>query len=356
LLEAPLGFRPAGVVTATLPLNFLHYATDDQRSAILHDVLRRVGSVPGVDSVSAGGRLPFTPWQVTRRVGRAEQPDIPGIVSTQQSTVEGYLRVMGTPLLQGRDFNAEDFTAKRPVAIVDDRLAHRLWPEGALGKRLFYRSGRTIQELEIVGVTAPVRATRVRDEEVPHFFVPYHVYPIELSLVIKTRQSAAALAPAIRRAALEANTGRAAFDIRPMSSYVDDSIGDTRFLLVVLAAFACACVLLASVGLYGTLAYLISQRTREFGIRMALGSGIAVIVGMVVREGALLTASGVALGMAGALAVAGAIRQFLYNVAPFDRLTLAGVIGLLAMVALCAAAAPAWRAARIDPNQTLRGD
>jgi putative ABC transport system permease protein len=153
-----------------------------------------------------------------------------------------------------------------------------------------------------------------------------------------------------------ANTGRAAFDIRPMDAYVADSIGDTRFLLVVLAAFAASCVLLASVGLYGTLAYLISRRTREFGIRLALGSGIPAIVAMVVGEGALLTASGAAIGLAGAMAAARAIRQLLYNVAPFDGLTLAAVAALLALVSLAAAAVPAWRAARIDPNTSLRCD
>jgi predicted permease len=356
LLQAPLGFNPSGVVTAILPLDFLRLSTVEQRWAVLSDAVQRIRAVPGAGSVSAAGRLPFASWQVTHRVGRAEQPDVPGILATQQTAMPGYLQVVGIPLLEGRDFTEEDTAAKRSVAIVDASLAHRLWPEGAMGRHLYYKSGRTVQDLEIVGITAPVRAMRVRDAEIPNFLVPYHVFPHELSLVIKTRQSAASLAPAIRRAALEANTGRAVFDIRQMTDYVDDSIGDTRFLLVVLATFACASVLLASVGLYGTLAYLISQRSREFGIRMALGSGIAAIVGMVVREGALLTASGAVLGMAGALAVAGAIRQFLYNVAPFDRVTLAGVIGLLAVVALCAAAAPAWRAARIDPNQTLRGD
>jgi predicted permease len=336
LVEAPLGFNPAGVLTAKLPLNLARY-TDDQRWPVYRDVLERLRTVPGVDAVSAASPLPFASWQVMRRVGRAEQPEIPGIVATQQTALQGYLPLVGTQLRQGRDFTTEDIAAKRPVVIVDDRLARRLWPEGALGKRLAIESGKTRQELEIVGITAPVRVTSVRDEAVPHYFVPLHVY-------------------AIRQAVNAANTGRAAFDIRPMDAYVADSIGDTRFLLVVLAAFAASCVLLASVGLYGTLAYLISRRTREFGIRLALGSGIPAIVAMVVGEGALLTASGAAIGLAGAMAAARAIRQLLYNVAPFDGLTLAAVAALLALVSLAAAAVPAWRAARIDPNTSLRCD
>jgi putative ABC transport system permease protein len=356
LVGAPLGFNPAGVLTARLPLNMMQYSTEEQRWAVHRDVLERLRSTPGVEAVSAANPLPFSPWQWIRRVGRAEQPEIPGILATQQAVLHGYLPLVGTQLLQGRDFTLDDIKEKRPIAIVDDRLARRLWPEGALGRHLAIQNGKSRLELEVVGVTAPVRMTRVRDDDTPHFFVPYHVYPAEMSLVIKTRQSAVAMGTAIQRAASEAKTGRAAFDIRPMSDYVADSIGDTRFLLLVLSAFAASSVLLTAVGLYGTLAYLISQRTREFGIRMALGSGISAIVGMVVREGAMLTASGAAVGLVGAVVVARAIRQLLYNVAPFDRMTLVGVVGLLALVALAAAAAPAWRAARIDPNVSLRGD
>ncbi len=295
LVQAPLGFNPSGIVTAHLPINFLRYDTDDQRWRILRDVLDRVRAVPGVESVSASAPLPFTPWQARRRVGRADQPAIPGVVATEQTALPGYLPLVATPLLKGRDFVANDIATKQPVAIVDDRLARRLWPEGALGKRLVLQAGRSRQELEVVGITAAVRSTRVRDDDTPHIFVPYHVFPIDLSLTIKTQRTAASIAPAIRRAAIESGTGRAAFDIRPMSDYVADSIGDTRFVFLVLAAFAVCCVLLASVGLYGTLAYLISQRTREFGIRMALGSGIPAIVGMVVREGAILAGSGAAV-------------------------------------------------------------
>jgi predicted permease len=356
LVEVPLGFNPAGVVTAKLPLNFKLYPDDGQRWPVYRDVLERLRAIPGVDAVSAASPLPFASWQVMRRVGRAEQPEIPGIVATQQTALDGYLPLVGTQLLQGRDFTAEDITANRPVVMVDDRMARRLWPEGALGRRLAIESGKTRQELEIVGITAPVRVTSLRDDDIPHYFVPFHVYSIEMTAVIKTRETAASLAPAIRRAVTAANTGRAAFDIRPMDTYVADSIGDTRFLLVVLAVFAASCVLLASVGLYGTLAYLISRRTREFGIRLALGSAIPAIVALVVREGALLTASAAAIGLAGALAAAGAIRQFLYNVTPFDLSTLAAVIGLLALVSIAAVAGPSWRAARIDPSTSLRCD
>ena len=153
-----------------------------------------------------------------------------------------------------------------------------------------------------------------------------------------------------------AHAGRAPFDIRPMSEYVSESTGDTQFILIVLAAFAGAAVLLAAVGLYGTLAYLTAQRTREFGIRLALGSSVRAIVAIVIWEGVLLTGAGVALGLLGTATVARAIRGLLYGVRPLDGATLLGVMGLVVMMALLAAGVPAWRAARIDPQESLRSE
>jgi putative ABC transport system permease protein len=177
-----------------------------------------------------------------------------------------------------------------------------------------------------------------------------------MSLVIKTRETAERLAPRIQAAVNAAHGGRAAFDIRPMSAYVSDSIGDTRFIMLVLAAFAAASVLLAAVGLYGTLTYLTAQRTREFGIRLALGSSVKAIVAIVVRESVLLAAAGAAIGLVGVVAVTGAIRELLYAVRPLDGVTLAAVVGLVAIVALGAASVPAWRATRIDPQTSLRSE
>jgi putative ABC transport system permease protein len=141
-----------------------------------------------------------------------------------------------------------------------------------------------------------------------------------------------------------------------MSAYVSDSIGDTRFILLVLAAFAGASTLLAAVGLYGTLAYLTAQRTREFGIRLALGSSVKAILGIVFRESALLAIAGAGLGLMGVAAVTGAIRGILYGVRPLDGATLAGVVGLVGLIALAAAGMPAWRATRVDPQMSLRSE
>ena len=355
LLHSPLGFNPANVVTATVPIDIKRYPAIERRWALLRDVLDRVRAIPGVQSVSAADPLPLA-GQERRRVGRSDKPDIPPILATQQFALSGYLKVMGTALREGRDFTAEDVTGQRGLTIIDEGLAKRLWPEGAIGKRLaVYRTGWR-NDFEVVGVTCGVRVTRVRDGNVPHFMIPYGPYPSEMSLVIKTREAAERIAPRIRAEVDAAHIGRTPLDIRPMSGYVSDSIGDTRFIMFVLAAFAGASVLLAVVGLYGTLAYLTAQRTREFGIRIALGSSVGAIIAIVVRESLLLTAVGTALGLIGVAAVTKAIREMLYGVQPLDSMTLAGVVGLAGIVALGAASVPAWRATRIDPQTSLRSE
>jgi putative ABC transport system permease protein len=354
LMHSPLGFNPANVVTAKVPINYAAYATLQPRWGVFRDAMERVKALPGIQAVSGAAPLPLEP-QETRRLGRIDRPDSPPILATQQSAFPGYLSVIGTPLLAGRDFTDDDIVRERRVTIIDETLAKRLWPEGAIGKILsIYRTGKR-DDLEIVGVTAPVRVTRVRDENIPHFMIPYDDYG-EVSLVIKTPESAEQLSSGIQSAVQAAHGGRAAFDIVPMSDYVSASIGDTRFILFVLAAFAGASVMLAGVGLYGTLAYLTSQRTREFGIRLALGSSSEAIFAGVLRESIWLAIGGTAAGLLGVAATAGAIRSLLYGVQPLDGVTLAGVAALVCVVALLAASVPAWRASQIDPQTLLRSE
>jgi predicted permease len=355
LMHSPLGFNPAGVVTAKFPLDTKRFPRMEQRWALLRNVMDRTRAIPGVQSVSAADPLPLA-GQEKRRVGRADQFDVPPILATQQIALPGYLGVMGTPLREGRDFTDDDVATQRNVTIIDERLAQRLWPEGAIGKRLsVFRTGWR-HDLEVVGVTAAVRTTRVRDENIAHFMMPYGDYPQEISFVVKTREPAERMAPQIQSAVDAAHAGRAVFDIRPMAAYVSDSIGDTRFIMLVLAAFAGASVLLAAVGLYGTLAYLSAQRSQEFGIRLALGSSARALVAIVIRESILLAAAGAAAGLVGVVAVTRAIREMLYGVRPLDGVTLAGAVGLVGIVALGAACVPAWRAARIDPQTSLRSE
>lgn len=355
LMHSPLGFNASGVVTARLPIDTRRLPKMEERWALLRNIMDRIRAIPGVQSVSAADHLPLA-GQEKRRVGRADQFDAPPILATQQIALPGYLGAIGTPLREGRDFTDDDVATQRNVTIIDERLAQRLWPEGALGKRLsVFRTGWR-HDLEVVGVTAPLRTTRVRDENIAHFMMPYDDYPHEMSFVLKTGEPAEKIAPEIDSAVEAEHAGRAVFDIRPMAAYVSDSVGDTRFILMVLAAFAGASILLAAVGLYGTLAYLSAQRSQEFGIRLALGSSARGLVAIVIRESVLLAATGAAAGLLGVVAVTRAMRELLYGVRPLDSVTLLGAVALVAVVALGAACVPAWRAARIDPQTSLRSE
>ena len=355
LLHTPLGFDPSNVVTAFMPLDSRRYPTLEQKWILLRSVLDKVRAIPGVESASAADLLPLQ-GQASRRVGRKDRPDSPPILATQQFALPGYLHTIGTALREGRDFADEDIATHRGVAIIDQGLARRLWPEGAIGKRLvIYRTGRR-DEVEVIGVTNSARLTRVRDQNTPHFILPYGDYPSGMSLVMKTPNSTEKLAPQIKAAVDEVRPGQAVLDIRGMREYVLDSIGDTRFMVFVLTVFAGASVLLAAVGLYGTLTYLTLQRTREFGIRLAIGSSLEAIIAIVVQESAMLTLVGTALGLLGASAIVGTIRGMLYGVHPLDGMTFVGAAGLVGIIALGSATIPAWRAARIDPQISLRSE
>lgn len=356
LVNAPIGFNPEHVLTAKMPYSHRAFPDTERQLAFYAQAMDAVRRLPGVDDVSAGRPLPLEPWQLTRNVAVEADPTRPLARVTVQSAQPGYLRVMGITLREGRDVSDDDLVSRRRVAIVDERLARRLWPEGALGRRLVMGDAPRQSTLEVIGVSSPVRVTRVRDDAMLTIVVPYHAFGLEHSLVVKTRESAASLGPAIKQAVEALGTRRPVYDILPMQAYVDRSIGDARFTTLVLAGFAGAALLLTAVGLYGTLAYLISQRTPEFGVRMALGASAGRVARMVGAEAALLTAFGAVAGMAGAGAVAGTLAGLLYEVTPFDATTIALVAALLALVAIVAASGPAWRAARVDPSVALRAE
>ena len=354
LTHAPLGFDPSGLVTARVQMSFRTFPDLESRLRLINSAVEGVRQLPGVATVAAAAPLPMAVPN-NRSFAREGAPES-GVLASQQPVFPGYLALTRTPLVQGRDVSDDDLRANRMVAVIDQRLADRLYPEGALGKNLQMKMGSRLALTEIIGITAPVRAARVSDADLPHVFLSYNIMQVEPWLVVRTSQTAAMIGPEIRRVVEALGTNRPVVDIRPMQYYVDQSVGDTRFMMLMLTAFAAASLLLAGIGMYATLAYLISQRTQEFGIRMALGATAASVMGLVAREGALLSAIGAVIGMSVALAVAGSLRGMLYGVAPIDTTTMVSVAALMAMVAIAAAGVPAWRAARVDPTTALRAE
>ncbi len=354
LLQAPIGFDPSHVVTARISLDLNAFPEIDRRSAFFREAIARVRELPGVDRVSVGGPLPFAPVQTTQRYWSTDEGNPEPSIGMQETIMAGYLAVMGIPLRTGRDFTDDDIVQRRSVVIVDERLAARLWGGNAIGKRLAI-GGRTVP-LEVVGVTGPIRVSHVRDQGTPTIFVPYHVYEIEETLVVKTHAPLATIGPLIKDTIESLRPGRPVFDIRPMDEILEASIDDTRFTMLVLSGFAVAALVLAGVGLYGTLSYLISQRTQEFGVRLALGASAISVIRLVAREGGVLAGLGGAIGLAGAIGVSRALRGLLYGVTPLDGVTIASVVVLVTVVAIVAVSRPAWCAARVDPVTALRGD
>ncbi len=354
LLETPIGFDPAHVVTARVSLNLREFSTIDRRSAFYRDAIARVRDLPGVEAASVGGPPPFARVQSTLRFWRSEDRDGTSSIGMHRSIMPGYFTVMGIPLRAGRDISDDDIIHRRRVAVVDERLAAQLWGRDALGKRLSLEYSK--EPLEVVGVAGQIRARDIRDSGTLMIYVPSHVYEIEQTLVVKTRAPLSTVAPAIKRTVEALGPGRPVFDIRPMQDIMEASIDTTRFTMLVLSAFAMASLVLAGVGLYGTLAYLTSQRTQEFGVRLALGASAASILRLVIGEGFLITGLGAALGVAGAIAVTRTLRGLLYGVTPLDGVTIASVVALLGAVALVAIGWPAWRASRVDPTTALRAE
>jgi putative ABC transport system permease protein len=354
LLETPIGFDPAHVVTARVSLNHKEFTTVDRRSAFYQAASARLRELPGVEAASVGGPPPFAPVQSTLRFWGSEDGESSSSLGMHRSIMPGYLGVMGIPLRAGRDISDDDILHRRRVTVVDERLAAQLWQGDAIGKRLMLQYSK--QPLEVVGVAGNIRARDIRDSGTLMIYVPSHLYEIEQTLVVKTRAPLATIGPAIKQAVEALGPGRPVFDIRPMDDIVQASINSTRFTMLALSGFAIASLVLAGVGLYGTLAYLTSQRTQEFGVRLALGASAASILRLVFREGCVLTGLGAALGLAGAVVAARVLQGLLYGVTPLDGRTMASVVTLVALVAFVAVGWPAWRAARTDPTTALRAE
>ena len=353
LVNAPIGLSTERIVSAKVGYSYQAFREVPDKWRLHQQIIDRVRALPGVLDASAGGPIPFDDWQQTRGYARAGEP-FTGARASIQGVLPGYLRVIGTRLLAGRDFNADDIEQQQPVVIIDQRIAEQLWPEGAVGEQLAYHRGGRALLLEVIGVSQPVRVTRVRDDSLPHLFLPYHLMAVDQGLVIKTDQSAAAIGPLVKQTVETLGTRRPVHSIRPLQSYIEASMGDTRFMTLILAGFALASILLTAIGLYGTLSYLSSQRTQEFGIRVALGASASRVLATVASEGVRLAAIGAAIGFAGAAATIRTLQGLLYNVTPFDGITLLSAAAAVAVTALVSSTYPAWRAAKVDPTRALR--
>jgi len=369
------GFRAEGVMTAGLLMpigSTFDPARDGARWAhFFTSYAQRLGALPGVAAAGGVSSLPLTGAVETASFGiegREAARGSPGAEGRAQTGEADYAVVAGdyfgamrVPLIAGRLFDSRDREDAKPVVVVSAAFVRRTWPgiaaPEALGQRIWL--GSTAESPHtIVGVVGDVRQTALDAAAAPAMYMPVAQYPYPfLTFVVRTRgASAAAALPPMREALAALDPSLALHDVRPLRAVVDASLARQRFATSLSASFAAAALVLAAVGLYGVIATSVAQRTRELGVRLALGATPRGVLALVLRDGMRATAAGVAAGLVGALAAARLLRSQLFGVSATDPAVYAGVALLTAAVALAATYVPARRATRLDPAITLRGE
>jgi putative ABC transport system permease protein len=335
------------------------YDSQAKRVALYDALLERLRAIPGVTSVGAVHLLPFggSNWNPELVVeGRATPPGAPSPAVDWRVATPDYFRTRGIALRRGRMFTAADDSASPRVALINEALARREFPgTDPLGKRV-----RTFFEghdgwTTIVGVIADSKDQTLAGAARPQMYRPFAQSPLNsMSVMVRTTGEPMQVAPAARRALAAVDPDIPLERVRPLLAVVTESIAQPRLLVILLATFGALALVLGAIGIYGVMAYAVVQRTREIGVRSALGATPRDVLALVVGEALTLAVVGVALGVAGALALTGLLRSQLYAVSPTDPVTfLNASLGLLA-VALLASAVPALRAMRVDPARVLR--
>ena len=355
------GFDPANVMTAELNLPQSQYADLTAANALFDQVLERTAARPGVEAVGLVSSLPLTRGEsliAFRIQGQAAPPSREEMTAARPQLVSpGYLDAIGLRLVAGRFVTDQDTETSPRVFVVNEAFASAYFPgEAAVGQRLnLGRGGPT----EIVGVVGDVHHRGLDSQPSPELYFSYRQSllgrpPPRVNIVARTTGDPLALVPFLRQDILDLNPTLPLDQVTTMGARLSSSVAQPRFYALVLGVFAVGALALALVGIYGVLAYTVSRRTREIGLRMALGADRAGIRNMVVRQGALLVGVGVALGLAGALMTTRALESLLFGVTTLDLPTLIAVPVLLVTVALAACYLPARRATRVDPMDALR--
>ena len=354
------GFRAEGVLAVPIGLPGQGYPTPDQQTAFIREAVARVSRLPGVGSAAAMSATPLSRGRTATRFRVLDRP-LPPRGEEPSTNVRivtpGVFRTLAVPLLAGRDFDERDVAGRPAVVIVSRGLAREFWSDkNPLGQRVSLSwDGWT--EAEVIGVVGDVRFNTL-DQEMPRvmYWPQAQLATGFMTLMMRTSGPPQALVPAVRRelAALDRDLPPGRF--RTLDEVAAGSLDQQRFLLRLLAGFALVALTLAAVGVYGVMSYMVVERIPEVGVRLAVGASPGDIVRLILKEGSLLGAAGVAIGLVLAAAGAGALRTLLFEVPPRDPLSLAAVAVLLLVATLVAAWLPARRASRTDPLKALRAE
>ncbi len=354
------GFDPQDVLTLELTMSGRKYDNKEVVLATYHQLFERLERLPGVAAAGAVTSLPLSEmfaWGPITVEGRVLSPG-ENFINADERMVSGhYFQAMEIPLLQGRLFNDQDTATSPPVLIIDDYMAQQLWPnQDAIGKRI-HLGGVTAKEpwVTVVGVVGRIKQYTLDSDSRIAFYLPQTQHVTRaMNVVVRSAIDPAALASTVKQQIHELDSDLPLYNVRTMTQRVDESLARRRFSMLLLALFACLAFVLATIGVYGVMAYLVSQGTREIGIRMALGATPRGILSLILRKGMILAISGVAIGLGGAFVLTRLMRSLLFGVDATDPLTFVAISLLLTLVAFLASYIPAHRASRIDPVVSLR--
>jgi putative ABC transport system permease protein len=371
LQDVPTGFRPEGLLVADAPLSPVAYATPQQRNRFVDELRAQLRSIPGVRIAEVATALPFSAGGSTIHfniIGRPPKGPEDYIATGYRAVGPDYFAALGIPVLGGRTFTESDRDRSQPVAIVNEAFVNRfLGGSRQLALRTRTQLGTTPDDepgasvMQVVGIVGDTKQAFEAATQ-PTMFVPYLQHPIDvigglyrnLSIVLKTDGDPLAAAGGVRAIVRDIDREQPLARVRTMEEAMAESVAQPRLRTALLTVFSAVALALSLIGVYGVMAYAVSERTHEIGVRIALGAAPRDIRALVVGEGVKLATVGIATGIVGALAASRALTSLLFGVSPTDPLTFAVSAAGLAFAALVAAYGPARRASRIDPVALLR--
>lgn len=359
LAQVDPGFSLDHVATMQVLLNGRKYQQPGSRQQFSRDLLERIRAVPGVEAAGIANMTPFNTgspfdFAIAGRPPDGQQPGaIPYLVTSD------YFKAMGIRVLRGRVIEERDGVSAPPVFVVNEALVRQYFPnEEALGQTLTLTFGRNPRlSGEIVGVVADVMQGTPGEPPPPQFYLPWAVLPGGgLNVMVRTTGDPTAALSLLKNQVYTVDRDQPVAYARPLQGLMDDKLARQHFMLVLLGIYGLIALIIATVGIYAVMAYSVSQRTMEFGIRMALGASRQDMLGQVLRQGLLMVGLGLLVGLGAALALGQVVQSMLYNLSPRDPVTLAAICGLLLLVSLFACWLPARRAAKVDPVIALRAE
>jgi putative ABC transport system permease protein len=353
LQSVPAGFNPESVLVMDISLNDQKYPNGERRAAFLKQIIHRLESLPAVAAAGSATTLPMS-GSTDNSVRTESQPDQDGFYfNTDYDFVSGnYYPAMGIRLSKGRVFTEGDNSTSAPrVALISAALASQLFPhEDPLGRRVRFLG----ESWEIVGLVGDVHQRGLDRNRTEHIYLPQAFSLLQCSLVVRAKVPPLTLAETIRSEIFKLDPDQPVSNVRTLEQVVANSVSQRRMMFVSLATFAGSALLLAAIGLYGVMAYSVSQQTREIGIRMALGAQRSGVLLQLMKHGLKLIVLGLSGGLVGAFALTRVLAHLLFGVTPKDPFTFAGVAVLLVAVALIACWIPARCAMKINPIEALR--